>query len=62
MLKNLIEIVTNVKGAADQVLSGSDEISASAQRISQGSTETGFKRRRGFIFHRRDEFHNKSEY
>ena len=39
MLENLTDIVANVKAAADQVLSGSNEISASAQKISQGTTE-----------------------
>ncbi len=39
MLGNLIGIVKNVRAAADQVLSGSEEISTSAQRISQGSAE-----------------------
>ena len=39
MLVNLIGIVKQVRSAADQVLSGSEEISLSAQKISQGTTE-----------------------
>jgi methyl-accepting chemotaxis protein len=39
MLQRLIEVVTNVQGAADEVAAGSQEISAKSEQISQGATE-----------------------
>ncbi|MFZ2958682.1 MAG: methyl-accepting chemotaxis protein [Candidatus Ozemobacteraceae bacterium] len=39
MVKKLSEVVTNVRGASEQVATGSVETSSSAQQLSQGATE-----------------------
>ena len=39
MVSDLTEIVTSIQGVADQVMAGSEELSASAETLSQGATE-----------------------